>query len=58
MAVVSMCDIPQRLTREQARECNEQAPQLSDTIVIAHASAGGELARQSASWQASDLPVQ
>ena len=58
MAVASMCDLPQRLTREHARERNEQAARLSHTIVIAHASEGGELARQSASWWASDWSVQ
>ncbi len=58
LAVVSLCDTPQRLTREQARKRNELAARLSDTIVIAHTSAGGELARQSASWGADGLSLQ
>lgn len=57
MAVVSRCDTSLRLTREQARERNEQAARLSDAIVIAYASAGGELTRQSASWRDEGLAV-
>lgn len=57
MAAVSVCDTSLRLTREQARERNEQAARLSDAIVIAHASAGGELARQSASWRDEGLAM-
>lgn len=57
MAVVSRCSMPRRLTREQARQRNEQAAQLSNAIVIAYASTGGDLARQSASWRASGLAV-
>lgn len=57
MAVVSSCGTSKRLTHAQARERNEAAAQLSDAIVIAYASTGGELARQSASWRTSGLPV-
>lgn len=50
MAVVSATTETLRLTNELAARRNELVAQLAGSIVIAHASAGGELARQLASW--------
>lgn len=57
MAVVSCSTQAKRLTSEEALERNELAARLAERIVIAHASAGGGLARQSASWVSRGLPV-
>jgi predicted Rossmann fold nucleotide-binding protein DprA/Smf involved in DNA uptake len=57
MAVVSACCETKRLTSEQAMQRNELTAQLADAIFIAHASAGGELARQSSSWVGRGLQV-
>lgn len=57
MAVVSDCSVKKRLTSEQAMQRNELTAQLADAIFIAHASAGGVLARQSSSWVCRGLQV-
>ena len=57
MAVVSCSTQAKRLTSTEALERNELAARLAERIVIAHASAGGGLARQSASWVSRGLPV-
>lgn len=57
MAVVSASTEKERLTGEQAAQRNELVAQLAKSIVIAHASAGGELARQSDSWVSRGLRV-
>ena len=57
MAVVSCSTQAKRLTTEEALERNELAARLAVRIVIAHANAGGGLARQSASWVSRGLPV-
>lgn len=57
MAVVSACSETKRLTTDQAMQRNELTAQLADAIVIAHASAGGVLAQQSASWSSRGLQV-
>lgn len=50
LAVVSAATEPARLTGEQAARRNDLVAQLSDSIVIAYASAGGGLSEQSAAW--------
>ena len=57
MAVVSASTGTLRLTNELAARRNERVAQLAASIVIAHASAGGGLARQSASWMQRGLQV-
>ena len=62
MAVVTASTETPRLTNELAARRNELVAQLAGSIVIAHASAGGGLARQSASWtqrglQSQDWPM-
>ena len=57
MAVVSATTETLRLTNELAVRRNELVVQLAGSIVIAHASAGGELARQLASWMQRGLQV-
>ena len=57
MTVVSASTETLRLTNELAARRNERVAQLAASIVIAHASAGGELARQSASWMQRGLQV-
>jgi len=57
MAVVSCSTQAKRLTTEEALERNELAARLAVRIVIAHANAGGGLARQSASWLSRGLSV-
>jgi predicted Rossmann fold nucleotide-binding protein DprA/Smf involved in DNA uptake len=50
MAVVSASTETKRLTSEQALQRNELAARLAGRIVIACASTGGSLARQSKAW--------
>lgn len=57
MAVVSGSSEAKRLTSEQALQRNELAAQLAERIVIAYASAGGGLARQSAVWASRGMQV-
>ena len=57
MTVVSATAETLRLTNELAARRNERVARLAGSIVIAHASAGGELARQSASWMQRGLPI-
>lgn len=57
MTVVTGSTQAKRLTSAVAFERNELAAQLAECIVIAHANAGGGLARQSASWVSRGLPV-
>lgn len=57
MAVVSASAETLRLTSEHAARRNELVAQLVGSIVIAHASVGGGLARQSKSWVQRGLHV-
>lgn len=57
MAVVSASIESQRLTSEQATLRNDLVAQLAETIVIAHASSNGGLARQSELWMNKGLRV-
>ena len=57
MAVVTASTETPRLTNELAARRNELVAQLAGSIVIANASAGGGLARQSASWTQRGLQV-
>lgn len=50
MAVVSASIESQRLTSERATLRNDLVAQLAETIVIAHTSSNGGLARQSELW--------
>lgn len=51
MMIVSASTQAKRLTSEEALQRNELTAHLADTIVIAHASAGGTLAQQATSWE-------
>ena len=51
MTIVSGSSQTKRLTSEKALQRNELTAHLADTIVIAHASAGGALARQATLWE-------
>lgn len=57
MAVVSASIESQRLTSERATLRNDLVAQLAETIVIAHASSNGGLARQSELWMNKGLRV-
>ncbi len=57
MTVVSTSTDTTRLTSARAARRNDLVAQLADNIVIAHASAGGELARQSAYWARRGTPL-
>ena len=57
MAVVSSSTEAKRLTSEEALQRNELAAQLAQRIVIAYASTGGSLARQSETWANRGLQV-
>ncbi len=57
MAVVSAGIETKRLTNALAAQRNALVAQLAKRIVIAHASTGGELARQSDSWVSRGLRV-
>jgi len=57
MAVVSASTETKRLTSKQAAQRNEVVAQLAESIVIAHASAGGGLARQREGWASRGLRV-
>ncbi|HAN56027.1 MAG TPA: hypothetical protein DCQ77_07510 [Betaproteobacteria bacterium] len=50
MAIVSASQKVERLTSERATQRNEWVARLAKHVVIAHASEGGELTRQSESW--------
>ena len=50
MAVVSASTETERLTSKHAAQRNELVVQLVESIVIAHASPGGGLARQRETW--------
>ena len=50
-AVVSMEDTTRRLTAELATRRNDWVAEHAARIVIAHASAGGNLLRQAAQWE-------
>lgn len=55
MAVVSASTETERLTSKQAAQRNELVAQLAESIVIAHASPGGGLARQGEVWASRGL---
>lgn len=57
MAVVSCGAQAKRLTSEEALERNELVARLAERIVIAHASTGGSLAGQAATWARRGLSV-
>lgn len=57
MAIVSTSQKVERLTSERATQRNELVARLAKHVVIAHASMGGELARQSGSWANQGLSV-
>lgn len=57
MAVVSSSTESQRLTSERAALRNDLVAKLAETIVIAHASSNGGLARQSELWMNKGLRV-
>lgn len=57
MTVVSTSTDTTRLTIARAAQRNNVVAQLSDNIVIAHAGAGGQLARQSAYWAGKGTPI-
>jgi hypothetical protein len=57
MAVVSCSTQAKRLSSEEALERNELVAPLAERVVIAHANAGGGLARQSAAWVSHGLSV-
>lgn len=57
MAVVSASTETHRLTSERAALRNDLVAQLAESIVIAHASSNGGLARQSELWTSRGLRV-
>lgn len=57
MAIVSASTETERLTSKQAAQRNELVAAQAESIVIAHASPGGELARQHQTWVSRGLRV-
>jgi len=57
MAVVSASTEKERLTSKQAAQRNELVARLAESILIAHASPGGGLARQGEAWASRGLRV-
>lgn len=57
LAVVSGSTETERLTSKQAAQRSELVAALAESIVIAHASPGGELTRQRQTWVSRGLRV-